>query len=73
MTLDRTVPSAASSAIDPARAWILGIVASGRRRIADPIVRAHLGHPAEAMIAAAVEIRDDCACPDSCARDHDNE
>jgi hypothetical protein len=72
MSLDRSVPTAASTAIDPARAWILGIVASGRRRIAAPIVRASLGHPAEA-IAAAVVIRDDCACPDSCARDHDNE
>jgi hypothetical protein len=68
MSLDRSVPTAASTAIDPARAWILGIVASGRRRIAVPTVRASLGHPAE-----AVAIRDDCACPDDCARDHDNE
>lgn len=68
MSLDRSIPTSASMAIDPARAWILGIVAGGRRRIAAPFVRASLGHP-----AAAVEIRDDCACPDTCARDHDNE
>jgi len=72
MSLDRSVPIAASTAIDPARAWILGIVASGRRRIAAPIVSAQSARPTEAM-AAAVEIRDDCDCPDACPRDHENE
>jgi hypothetical protein len=70
MSFDRSVPTAASAVIDPARAWILGILPGGRRAAA--IVRAPFARPVETS-ATSVEIRDDCACPDSCARDHDNE
>jgi hypothetical protein len=71
MSLDPSVPTA-MAVIDPARAWILGILPGGRRRWAAHIVNRSTGGALEAT-AASVEIRDDCACPDSCARDHDNE
>jgi hypothetical protein len=70
MSLDPSVPTAAA-VIDPARAWILGIVPGGRRAAASAVRRSDAG--AVGAIPASIEMRDDCACPDSCARDHDNE
>ena len=74
MTIQRPAASTAirRSAIDPARAWILGIVVEDDGRLSPAPVAAgpHLAVAwAETTPGAAVE-PPACTCPDYCALDH---
>ena len=70
MSLESIRPPA-GSLIEPSHAWILGIVTKARAPAAPIVVKGTSG--GETVDDGALAIRDDCACPDSCARDHDNE
>ena len=80
MSLDRSDGTSIQPAIDPRRAWILGIPArptlsetSPRSERRSTVGFGTIGVAASPAMLASPFFRDDCLCPEMCPRDHENE